>query len=71
MTNLERSAKKDTSGMIITVVIYAVGAASVPYVRVAAWLGGGQQLEWYLAFAFKIICSVLPVYLIFQFGMKR
>ena len=46
MTNLERSAKKDTAGMILTVVIYAVGAASVPYVRVAAWLGGGQQLEW-------------------------
>ena len=71
MTNLERSAKKDASGMILTVVIYAVGAASVPYVKVAAWLGGGQQLEWYLAFAFKIICSVLPVYLIFQFGMKK
>lgn len=70
ITNLEKSAKKDTAGMIFTVILYAVGAVSVPYIKVAEWLGGGQALEWYLAFAFKIICSALPVYLIFQFGMK-
>ncbi len=70
ITNLEKSAKKDTAGMIFTVILYAVGAVSVPYIKVAEWLGGGQVLEWYLAFAFKIICSALPVYLIFQFGMK-
>lgn len=70
ITNLEKSAKKDTAGMIFTVILYAVGAVSVPYIKVAGWLGGGQVLEWYLAFAFKIICSALPVYLIFQFGMK-
>lgn len=71
MTNLEKSAKKDTAGMILTLILYAVGAVSVPYVKVAGWLGGGQELEWYLAFAFKLICSILPVYLIFQFGMKK
>lgn len=71
MTNLERSAKKDTVGMIVTLIIYAIGAVSVPYVKIAAWLGGGKTLEWYLAFAFKTICSVLPVYLIFQFGFKK
>ncbi len=71
ITNLEKSAKKDTVGMIITLIIYAVGAVSVPYIKVAGWLGGGQALEWYLAFAFKMICSSLPVYLIFQFGLKK
>ncbi len=71
ITNLEKSAKKDTVGMIITLIIYAVGAVSVPYIKVAEWLGGGQALEWYLAFAFKMICSSLPVYLIFQFGLKE
>ena len=71
MTNLERSAKKDTVGMVITLIIYAIGAVSVPYVKLAAWLGGGKVLEWYLAFVFKIICSVLPVYLIFQFGFGK
>ena len=68
MTNLGRSAKKDTVGMIATVVLYGIGAVSVPYVKVAAWLGGGKILEWYLAFAFKTLCSILPVYLVFQFG---
>lgn len=70
ITSLEKSAKKDTPGMIFTVILYAVGAVSVPYVKIAAWFGGGQVLEWYLAFAFKMLCSLLPVYLIFQFGMK-
>ena len=68
MTNLGRSAKKDTIGMIATVVLYGIGAVSVPYVKVAAWIGGGKILEWYLAFAFKTLCSILPVYLVFQFG---
>lgn len=68
MTNLGRSAKKDTIGMIATVVLYGIGAVSVPYVKVAAWMGGGKILEWYLAFAFKTLCSILPVYLVFQFG---
>lgn len=71
MTNLERSAKKDTVGMIVTVIIYAIGAASVPYIKIAEWLGGGDSLEWYLGFAFKTLCAVLPVYLIFQFGFKK
>lgn len=57
--------------MILTLILYAVGAVSAPYVKVAEWLGGGPQLEWYLAFAFKTICSILPVYLMFQFGFKK
>lgn len=71
MTALEKSAKTDTVGMILTLILYAVGAVSAPYVKVAEWLGGGAELEWYLAFAFKIICSILPVYLMFQFGLKK
>lgn len=71
MTALEKSAKNDTVGMILTLILYAVGAVSAPYVKVAEWLGGGQELEWYLAFAFKTICSILPVYLMFQFGFKK
>ena len=71
MSNLEKSAKTDTKGMIITLVLYAVGAVSVPYVKVAGWLGGGKELEWYLAFAFKTLCSALPIYLMFQFGFKN
>ena len=71
MTALEKSAKNDTVGMILTLILYAVGAVSAPYVKVAEWFGGGPQLEWYLAFAFKTICSILPVYLMFQFGLKK
>ena len=71
MTALEKSAKNDTVGMILTLILYAVGAVSAPYVKVAEWLGGGPELEWYLAFAFKTICSILPVYLMFQFGFKK
>ena len=71
MTGLEKSAKTDTVGMILTLILYAVGAVSAPYVKVAGWLGGGVELERYLAFAFKTICSVLPVYLMFQFGFGK
>lgn len=71
MTALEKSAKTDVVGMILTLILYAVGAVSTPYVKVAEWLGGGVELERYLAFAFKIACSVLPVYLMFQFGFGK
>ena len=40
MTALEKSAKNDTVGMILTLILYAVGAVSAPYVKVAEWLGG-------------------------------
>lgn len=68
MTGLEKSAKKDTVGMIVTVLLYGVGAASVPYTWLSNLLGGGKELEWTFAFLAKIACSVLPIYLIFQFG---
>lgn len=68
MTNLEKSAKKDTVSMIITLLLYGVGAASVPYTWLAGLFSAGKEAEWIIAFVLKAVCSVLPVYLIFQFG---
>ena len=45
MTPLEKSAKKDTWGMIFTVILYAVGAVSVPYIQLAEWLSAGKEIE--------------------------
>ncbi|MBR2384748.1 MAG: CPBP family intramembrane metalloprotease [Clostridia bacterium] len=71
MTNLEKSAKKDTVSMIVTILLYGVGAASVPYVWVSNLLGGAKEVEWTVAFLLKTLCAVLPVYLIFQFGFSN
>lgn len=70
LSGLERSAKTDTKGMIFTVLLYAVGAVSVPYAKLAAWLGGGAELEMWLGFLAKTLLSVLPFYLVVQFSMK-
>ena len=70
MTALEKSAKKDVWGMVITVLLYAVGAVSVPYVQLAEWLKVGKEIEFLFGFLAKTLCSVLPVYLIFQFGFS-
>lgn len=67
---LEKSAKTDPKGMIFTVVLYAIGAVSVPYAKLAAWLGGGESLEMWLGFLTKTLLSAVPFYLIFQFSMK-
>ena len=68
MTNLEKSAKKDTVSMIVTLLLYGVGAASVPYAWLASLFGGAKEVEWVCAFLLKMICAILPVYLIYQFG---
>lgn len=70
MKALERSAKNETVSMIITIVLYAAGAASVPYAWVSNFFGGAKELEWTLAFITKMLCSYLPIYLIFQFGFS-
>ena len=44
MTNLEKSAKKDTVSMIVTLLLYGVGAASVPYAWLAGLLGGAKEV---------------------------
>ncbi len=71
MTNLEKSAKKETVSMIITVLLYGIGAASVPYVWLSDLLGGAKELEWFFGFVVKTACSILPVYLIIQFGFSN
>ena len=68
MTNLEKSAKKDTVSMIVTVLLYGIGAASVPYVWVSNLFGGAKEIEWLMGFLAKTACAILPLYLIFQFG---
>jgi membrane protease YdiL (CAAX protease family) len=68
MTNLEKSAKKDTVSMIVTILLYGVGAAAVPYVWVSNFLGGAKEVEWLMGFVAKTACAMLPLYLIFQFG---
>lgn len=71
MTTLERSAKNETVSMIITVLLYAAGAASVPYVWVSNLFGGAKEIEWILGFIAKMSLAILPVYLIIQFGFKE
>lgn len=68
MTALEKSAKKDVWGMVITVLLYAIGAVSVPYIQFAKWLSLGKDFELLFGFLSKTLCSILPIYLIFQFG---
>ena len=70
MKGLEKSAKSDTKGMIFTIVLYAIGASSVPYVWMANLFGGGKELEWIIGFIAKTLCAILPVYLIFEFGFS-
>ena len=71
MTGLEKSAKRDTVGMILTVLLYGAGAASIPYEWVAGLLGGSSEVVWICGFLLKTACAILPVYLIFQFGFER
>ena len=71
ITALEKSAKKETVSMIVTVLLYAAGAASVPYVWLSDLLGGAKELEWILGFITKMALAGLPVYLMFQFGFKE
>ena len=61
MKGLEKSAKSDTKGMIFTIVLYAIGASSVPYVWMANLFGGGKELEWIIGFIAKTLCAILPV----------
>ena len=70
MKPLERSAKKGTASMIVTVVLYLVGASSVPYGWLNDLIGGGKNLELFLGFLSRTLCSILPVYLIFEFGFN-
>ena len=71
MKGLELSAKKNTVSMILTVLLYAVGAFSVPYEKIAELFGGTDEMVFAFGFICKVICSLLPVYLIFQFGFSK
>ena len=71
MTNLERSAKKDTVSMIITILMYGVGVASIPSAWIAGLFSSEKEIEWLVAFAVKMLCAILPVYLIRQFGFGK
>ena len=72
MTNLERSAKKDTKGMVFTIILYAIGAVSVPFTWIADLISkGNQEMVWVCGGVCKLICAILPFYLIFQFGFKE
>ena len=50
MNGLERSAKKETVSMIVTVLLYAIGASSIPYYWVSNLLGGAKEWEWLFGF---------------------
>lgn len=71
MTNLERSAKKDTVSMVITILMYGVGVASIPSAWIAGLFTSAKEIEWLVAFAVKMLCAILPVYLIRQFGFGK
>ncbi|MBE5742656.1 MAG: CPBP family intramembrane metalloprotease [Clostridiales bacterium] len=68
MKPLEKSAKKGTASMIVTVVLYAIGASSVPYAWLSDLLGGAKELEWIFGFIARTACAILPIYLILEFG---
>lgn len=69
MNGLELNAKVKTPSMILIVVLYAIGAVSVPYQYVAGWLGGSLATEHLCGFISKSACAVLPFYLVREFGM--
>jgi membrane protease YdiL (CAAX protease family) len=71
MNGLEKSAKKETVYMIVTVLLYAIGAASIPYNWLSDLLGGAKEWEWTFGFLTKILASILPIYLIVKFGFKN
>ncbi len=71
MNGLMQSAKKETVSMIITVLLYSIGAASIPYIWVSNLLGGAKEWEWFFGFLAKTIASILLVYLIVNFGFKK
>ena len=71
MNGLEKSAKQETVYMIVTVLLYAIGAASIPYNWLSDLLGGAKEWEWTFGFLTKILASILPFYLIVKFGFKK
>ena len=71
MNGLERSAKKETGYMIITVLLYAIGAASIPYTWLSDLLGGAKEWEWLFGFLVKSTASIMCIYLIVKFGFKN
>lgn len=70
MRTLERSAKTDTKGMIVILILYAIGALSVPYKDAAGWFGGSDTAVFLCGFVCKTVCAVLPFYLIREFGLS-
>ena len=71
MKGLELSAKKNTVSMILTVLLYAVGAFSAPYEKIAGLFDGSDEIIFFVGAICKLICAAIPVYLIFQFGFSR
>lgn len=70
MKGLELSAKCDVRGMIFIVVLYAIGAVSVPFEAVARFIGDEPYIVFLSGFFFKSLCAAIPVYLVFQFKMS-
>ncbi len=72
MRTLEKSAKKGTVSMILTVLLYAVGAASFPSAKLSAWFFSSDvTATLVIGTVGKILLSAFPVYLIFQFGFGK
>ncbi len=71
MNGLERYAKTETKRMILIIVIYAIGAFSVPYVKIAELFGGSKVAEFLVGFVCKSACAILPIYLISELAFKN
>ena len=71
MNGLERIAKKETVYMIVTVLLYAIGASSIPFTWVSDLLGGAKEWEWFFGFLTKSLSSILAIYLFVKFGFKK
>ena len=69
MNNLEKSSKNETGQMILIVLLYAVGAVSVPYAKIAGFIApDNNSVKFIIAFICKVLCAVIPFILIADFG---
>ena len=64
------SSEKKPIREIIIVLLYAVGAVSVPFQDIAKLFGGSQSAVYFTGAVCKFLLSVFPFYLIYDFGFS-
>ncbi len=68
---LERYAKEQTWQMIAVIILFAVGAFSVPHEKIAKIFGGSLSAVFLVGSIAKTACAVMPFYIIFNIGLEK